>query len=76
MAHKINTALFVSQVTVTDPDTGNPVQVSIYKHENSGGMFGVDSSFIEQNFEDDETPMVADPFNNESFVELHEIVEG
>jgi hypothetical protein len=69
---KINTAIFVGEVTVTDPDTKQPVQVTMYKHEQSGGMFGIDSSFIEQNFEDDETPMITDPFNTESFIELHE----
>jgi hypothetical protein len=71
---KINTAVFVKEVTVTDPDSGGEVAIAIYKHENSGGMFGVDSSFIEQMFEDDEVAMIADPFNANSFVELHEVV--
>jgi hypothetical protein len=67
---KTQTATFIQEVEVIDPDTNAPVKVAIYKHDNSGGMFGVDSSFIEQNFDDDETPTVADPFNNNGIVEL------
>jgi hypothetical protein len=69
---KTNTATFVQEVTVTDPDTQAEVKVSIYKHDSANGMFGIDSSFIQQNFGDDETPMVADPFNNNAIVELYE----
>lgn len=54
-------AKFVTEVTVIDPDTKLPVEVSIYKHE-GGGMFGVDSSYIEQVL-DDEEPSVPDPFS-------------
>lgn len=43
----MNTAKYITEVEVRDPDTGFPVHVSIYKHQN-GGMFGVDSSFVEQ----------------------------
>lgn len=67
---KINTAKFVIDLIVTDPQTGNDVNVSMFKHEQSGGMFGIDASFIEQNFDDDDVPTVADPFNNDSIVEL------
>jgi hypothetical protein len=66
------TATFVKEVEVTDPDTKAPVKVAIYKHDSTGGMFGVDASFLEQNFEDDETPTVADPFVNNAIVELTE----
>lgn len=69
---RTNTATFVKEVTVTDPDTNAEVKVSIYKHDSACGMFGIDSSFIEQNFDDDETPTVADPFNNDGIVELYE----
>lgn len=70
---KINSALFVTEFTVRDPETKGIVTLAVYKHEQSGGMFAVDSSFIEQNFEDDETPMISDPFNNDSFVELDKL---
>ena len=36
----------VTQITVTDPDTKLGVDVSIFKDAESGGMFGVDSSFL------------------------------
>jgi len=45
---KITTSRLVTTITVTDPETSAPVQVSIYKEETSGGMFGVDSSYLEQ----------------------------
>jgi hypothetical protein len=48
MAEKMTakmTAKFVTEVTVTDPDTKLPVEVAIYK-EAAGGMFGVDSSYL------------------------------
>lgn len=67
---KTNTATFIQEVEVIDPDTKAPVKVAIYKHDITNGMFGIDASFIEQNFDDDETPTVADPFSNNSIVEL------
>jgi hypothetical protein len=72
---KINSALFVTEVRINDPETKATVVLAVYKHEQSGGMFAIDSSFIEQNFEDDETPMISDPFNNDSFVELDKLEE-
>lgn len=57
----MNEAKFVTQVIVVDPDTKGTVQLDVYKHEN-GGMFAMDSSFLEQNFEDDTDPVIADPF--------------
>jgi hypothetical protein len=70
MAKKIFTAIFVKEVTVIDPDSNLEVEVSIYKHQTAFGMFGIDSSFVDQNFDDDETPMISDPFNADCFVEL------
>jgi hypothetical protein len=40
-------AKFVKEIVVTDPDSNAPVHVMIYKME-SGGMVGLDSSFLEQ----------------------------
>lgn len=54
-------AKFVREVTVTDPDTNLPVEISIYKHE-GGGMFGIDSSYLDQCLDDDE-PQIPDPFS-------------
>lgn len=63
-------AVLISEVTVTDPDTGGEVQVSIFKDKTSGGIFGVDSSFIEQTFEDEEEVIVNSPFAVNKLVEL------
>jgi hypothetical protein len=46
---------------VIDPDTKGEVELTILKHEN-GGMFAIDSSFIDQCFDDDEDPIIPDPF--------------
>ncbi len=56
---------FVTEVTVTDPDTNAPVEVAIYKDRNSGGMFGVDSSFI-LTLSDDDT--VIEPFDGKEVI--------
>ena len=40
-------AKFVRTIGDIDPDTGNHVEMNIYKHEN-GGMFAIDSSFVDQ----------------------------
>jgi len=53
---------FVTEITVTDPDTQAFVQVAIYKDRDTGGMFGVDSSYILTLSDDDP---VVDPFNGE-----------
>ena len=62
----VRTAKYVSETSVIDPDTGNIIDVCIYKHENEG-MFCIDSSFIEHVAEpdkDDETICyIGDPFN-------------
>ena len=55
-------AIHITEVTVTDPSSGGEVQVSIFKDPTSGGMFGIDSSFIEQNFDEDEEVYVKTPF--------------
>lgn len=66
---EVKRAKLVSQITVSDPDTNEPVQLSLFKHE-GGKMFAIASSFIEQCTDDDEAVMIADPFNNDSLVEL------
>ena len=59
----MTTAKFVTEIQMKDPDTGNNVQLEVYKHEN-GGMFAIDSSYLEQNFEDDTEPVIVDPFED------------
>lgn len=52
---------WVTDITVKDPETNLPVELSIYKHQN-GGMFAVDSSYIEQVLEEDQP--IPDPFGD------------
>lgn len=59
----MNTAKFVVEVTVTDPDSNLPVELSVFKHDN-GGMFAIDSSWLDQCTNDDEDPLMADPFED------------
>lgn len=57
----MQTAKFVKEITVTDPDTKGNVQLSVFKHSN-GGMFAIDSSWIEQCFDEGCDPVIYDPF--------------
>ena len=65
----INTATFVTQVTVNDPDYNAPVEMSVMKHE-GGGMFAIDSSYLVECFPDDIDPILDDPFNAGHLVKL------
>jgi hypothetical protein len=56
----MKTAKYVKVVIVQDPDTNGIVQLEVYKHQN-GGMFAMDSSYLEQVCEDDD-PTIPDPF--------------
>lgn len=38
---------FITEIVVKDPDTGNDVHVEIWKHGDTEGVFGIDSSFLE-----------------------------
>ena len=53
-------AKFVKEIKVKDPDTHGIVHLAVYKHQN-GGMFAIDSSFIEQCRDDFDDP-IYDPF--------------
>jgi hypothetical protein len=55
------TAKFVKEITVVDPDSKGEVELSVFKHER-GGMFAIDSSFLDQVSDDDDDPVIADPF--------------
>lgn len=64
-------AKFVKEITVIDPDSKGEVELSVYKHEN-GGMFAMDSSFLDQCFDDDNYPVIRDPFETTGEVMLVE----
>jgi hypothetical protein len=59
----MNTAKFFKEIAVTDPDSDMPVEIDIFKHEQSGGIFGVDASYLDQNFDNDEDIIISDPLN-------------
>jgi len=59
----MNKAKFVIEISVKDPDyPSSMVNISVFKHQN-GGMFGIDSSYLDQNFDDDVDPLIPDPFS-------------
>lgn len=63
-------AKFVHDVTVIDPDTKGQVELSVFKHPN-GGMFAIDSSYIDQNFEDGEYVFINNPLDDKpAIIEL------
>ncbi len=59
----MNKAKLVKEITVIDPDTKGEVELTVYRHEN-GGMFAVDSSYLDQAFDDDTYPVIPDPFGS------------
>ena len=67
MLQRIIKAKFVDAITVIDPDSKGEVIVEIYKDPVSDGMFGVDSSFIEQ-----VDNIVPSPFNKNVQLKLDE----
>ena len=56
------TAKYVKDIVIQDPDTGGDVDITVFKHEN-GGMFGIDSSYIDQVVPEDclGNPILNDP---------------
>ena len=58
-----NSAEFVKEVSVKDPASGGFVEMSVFKHNDTGGMFAVDSSYLDQCFDDDTDPVIPDPFS-------------
>lgn len=59
----MNTAKFINEITVIDPESMGEVEVSMFKHNESGGIFGVDSSYLDQCFEDRNDIIISDPLN-------------
>jgi hypothetical protein len=67
----------IQEIVIIDPDSGGEVEVCIFKHEN-GGLFGMDSSFIEQVLDEDGDAVLTDPFSKNGLSEDFEqvILEG
>ena len=59
----INTADFLKEINVEDPDSKLEVGMSVFKHNQSGAMFAIDASYLDQNFDDGNDPVILDPFN-------------
>jgi len=59
----MNTANYIKEVSVIDPDSKGEVGMFVFKHNQSGAMFAIDSSYIEQCFDVDIDPAIPDPFN-------------
>jgi len=66
-----STATYTEEVTVIDPNSKGEVAMSVFVHDQSGGMFAIDSSYLDQCFDDDEDPIIDDPFNKGMEVILH-----
>ena len=54
----MRTTKFIKEIVVIDPDTGLEVHVEIHKDPESGGVFGVDASYLDQL-----SSVVNSPFN-------------
>jgi hypothetical protein len=67
----MKTAKFVKEITVSDPDTNEEVQISVYKYEN-GGMFAMDSSWLDQCTDEDSYPIIPDMFEETEMIMLVE----
>jgi len=68
-------AKFVKEVTVIDPDSKGEVSLSVFKHDN-GGMFAIDSSYIEQVLPEEGECIVRDPLYEIGDVDLDDDTEG
>jgi len=60
------------EITVIDLDD-SPVKLSVFKHQN-GGLFALDSSYIEQVLPEDEDCWIPDPFNDDTNIETDGLV--
>jgi len=65
-------ARFFVEVTVIDPKSNLPVEVSMFKHQN-GGIFGIDSSYITSVLCEEGTPSINDPLEPNDIVILKDI---
>lgn len=55
-------AEFVKEISLTDND-GNEVMLEVYQHE-GGGLFAIDSSYLEECCDDDSYPIIPNPFGS------------
>lgn len=60
----MNTADYVKEINVIDPDSKAEVGICVFKHNESGAMFAMDASYLDQCFDGETDPVVQDPFND------------
>ncbi len=60
-------ARFITQITITDPDTRAPVEMEVWKDPTSGGLFAIDASFLDAIAEE-----IPSPFNPHTSLHLRE----
>ena len=60
-------AIYVTEVTVTDPDSKQPVDLEVWKDPQSGGLLAVDASFVER-----VEGIILSPFNRGTVLHLSE----
>lgn len=53
-------AIFVTEISVIDPISNLPVEIEIWKDPISGGLFGIDTSFLDQVSEGIVSPFAVD----------------
>lgn len=63
---KTRDAIFIKTIMVEDEE------LSIYRDTNSNAIFGIDSSFISQSFDEDEDVLIPSPFNDGIVLKLIE----
>lgn len=59
------TATFLDEITVFDPETGEATEVEMWKDPISGGIFGVDSAFL-----DNDVEKIVSPFDSRRILVL------
>lgn len=63
-------ATFIKEIEVIDPSDSTLQILTIFKHPN-GAMLAIDSSYIDQCFDDDEKVTIPDPYSeNNGSIEL------
>lgn len=58
-------ATLIREIVFTE--NGIDTNLSVYQHEN-GGIFAIDSSFLDQCCDDDSYPVILDPFSEDIYL--------
>jgi hypothetical protein len=69
--NKVFDANEILNFLATDPDTHHTIEMTLFKHNQANALFAIDSSYLEQCFDDDEDIIINDPFNKDRKVKLN-----